>query len=815
MVASGRQRLLIPQGIRKAGEISLPWKPSRTSLPFLRGGGGGTDGVGSSGGGGDARKSSSLARVLRKRSRKQKILVVLAAHCLVAAAIALFVDDGESFLLSVVPNPVRDVHRVLCRDYLPRPARSLAVRQSPFAPLPGDNKKSGSSSSSRPLFSSDSTFLRRILTCDMAFNNCTVDDPSCTPPLPEEDDYDRYPPQDHPADPNTVLPTGPDNVAYVLPVPECPPHPEIQPTTDQPVDSSTFYDAFAVVKSATCNCTKENLVQTEGGEEVPASNYNYTMYGIVHTDAAVCTGSDGSQYDLVKTLQELGYYVEIFDEAVYAGEVAGTSPYVAQNTDFTDAVALHAYRLTNHPLAFVLDPTVIMLQPIDELYDALIADTTAKAAYSLKPDGLVDTSMLIIKPSLTEFDAIKESFKTTPYDTSTGWGGSGIGAGGGDGAGLAGVLTHYYSANPALEVDRCTYNNGNDPACKTMAIGDVKIARATSDVCGSPWDCTYDNSGWDAETEALCRSILYEWSRKRADFEDNHWDKPNTVSRTGSFQSDVYLGYCDGSGGKTGYKQMTSFETVALPQPTKAPVPTTPPSPYPTVSPVTSAPVPAPHPDDIPYIPIPQYLQVTCPVMDCGPGSYVTGECTCTPLDDPCQACPKGPEGGTRCQNIEGYPLMCIDCTCGFCNYENSPCCDFNGVNNCKSATNDNECLLQNGFFGPFDGTGSACSGVEISYTATPNGCGCQPSQTEPCTYDPNERTMDEQCYICSADDLVVASSSADDCWDCKVCLNNCEGCIATSTTVLAMEDCLASQNMNKKNPNPECREGCASVCGK
>lgn len=433
------------------------------------------------------------------------------------------------------------------------------------------------------------------------------------------------------------------------------------------------------------------------------------------------------------------------------------------------------------------------------------SDTSVKAAYSTGPDGLIDTGVLVIKPSLEEFEAVKNSFKTTPYDTATGWGGTGIGAGGGgEASGLPGLLTHYYASNAAYELDRCTYNNGNDPACKSTPIGDVKIAR-TSDVCGRPWDCSYDSSGWDAETEALCRDILHEWARKRADFEDNHWEKPNTVSRTGSYVPEVYLGYCDGDGGKAGYKQMTSFETVALPQPTPAPQPTTP---SPTDSPVTAAPVPAPSPDDIPYIPIPSYLQVTCPVMDCGAGSYVKNDCTCTEPSAPCEACPFG----TRCQE---NPPMCIDCTCGFCNYENAPCCDFNGVNNCKSATNDNECLLQNGFFGPFDGTGSACSGVEISYTATPNGCGCQPSQTEPCTYDPNERTMDDQCYVCSADDLLVAYGDGDDCRECRACLTGCEGCVATATSVLEMEDCLSSQAMNKKNPNPECREGCASVCGK
>lgn len=395
MVATGRQRLLIPQGIQcSEPSFGFPWKQRRGSTT-TRNNAAATVAA--------ERRPGLLARFLRggSRPRRRKILVILAAHCLAAATLAVLPTDdiagaaaAAAPLLSVF-RPAAKMHRALCQDYLhaSTPAasgRSLAASAraratSPFAsPLPESREgpavpaRTFSSSDRAPLSSTDSTLLRRILSCDTAFSNCSLsDNPDCTAPDPEEDNYDRYPPQDHEPDYDAVLPGGTDNVAYVLPIPKCPPHPEVQATTDeQAVDSSTFYDAFAVVKSATCNCTKENVVPVEGGAEgevAPVSDYNYTMYGIVHTDAAVCVGSDGTEYDLVKTLQELGFYVEVFDEAVYAGEVASTSPYVAQNADFTDAVLLHAYRLTNHPLAVVIDPTTLMLQPVDELYNALIA----------------------------------------------------------------------------------------------------------------------------------------------------------------------------------------------------------------------------------------------------------------------------------------------------------------------------------------------------------------------------------------------------------------------------------------------------------
>ena len=114
------------------------------------------------------------------------------------------------------------------------------------------------------------------------------------------------------------------------------------------------------------------------------------------------------------------------------------------------------------------------------------------------------------------------------------------------------------------------------------------------------------------------------------------------------------------------------------------------------------------------------------------------------------------------------------------------------------------------------DGTGNTCSGVEISLQATPNGCGCQPSEPEPCTYDPAERTLDDRCYICDAADLVSGDiSGSEPCDTCKACLANCNSCIETATTAADMVACLDSDAMNGGNADPECREGCSNVCTK
>ena len=82
----------------------------------------------------------------------------------------------------------------------------------------------------------------------------------------------------------------------------------------------------------------------------------------------------------------------------------------------------------------------------------------------------------------------------------------------------------------------------------------------------------------------------------------------------------------------------------------------------------------------LPYIPVPNHLQVICPERKespCPKRSYVKSDCSCTTTDeDPCSACPEG----TRCQKgMMNLPLMCIDCTCSFCNAEQEPCCTFDG----------------------------------------------------------------------------------------------------------------------------------------
>ena len=406
----------------------------------------------------------------------------------------------------------------------------------------------------------------------------------------------------------------------------------------------------------------------------------------------------------------------------------------------------------------------------------------------MNADGLIDMGSMIIKPSTDEFTAIKDAYINTPYSETNGWGGSGVMQ-----MWSRGFLTYYYEHSPTAPstniLGRCVYANDMSTGCRTTPFEQVKIAKIGTENCPPAWNC--DVTGEDHQ---LCIDYHSRWSQKRKDFESFHWHWQLTsfASRKGQYKVDSFEGYCATSGPE-GYSKMLSRGDE-----------------------------PAFNFDGVPYISQEIYqdpVLVGRGSMDCGEG-YVTPDCTCS--TDPCEACPEG----TRCQNEPGLPIMCIDCTCGFCDYDERPCCDFNGVNNCKAATYRNECKMQNGFFASFPGTGNVCSGVEITYTAVPNGCGCQPNHLTPCTYDPNDRSKADFCSLCSAMDLVpedpaapsIGSVTVSECSGCKVCLSSCPfdpkakdptpDCIAVAADVHELEDCFASLDS-------QCRTDCYDDCRK
>ena len=130
------------------------------------------------------------------------------------------------------------------------------------------------------------------------------------------------PDEEYGADLTAPPPAPPNNIAYVLTIDSCP----AGPLTGSAVTNANFYDTFSMLRHSVCNCTVQNLVPdpVTGAELVPISAYDSTMYVLLHSAATVCTGPNAQSFDMVASLQGMGYFVKIYDEAVYNGEIVGS-----------------------------------------------------------------------------------------------------------------------------------------------------------------------------------------------------------------------------------------------------------------------------------------------------------------------------------------------------------------------------------------------------------------------------------------------------------------------------------------------------------
>jgi len=100
----------------------------------------------------------------------------------------------------------------------------------------------------------------------------------------------------------------------------------------------------------------------------------------------------------------------------------------------------------------------------------------------------------------------------------------------------------------------------------------------------------------------------------------------------------------------------------------------------------------------------------------------------------------------------------------------------------------NSHCSIENNFFAAIAGTGTVCSGNEnISVAAVPNGCGCQPSNAAPCTYNPDLKDSEVSCFLCTSTDLASGV-----CPGCNSCLSAHDNCMNEATTEEQYSFCLS-----------------------
>jgi len=374
-------------------------------------------------------------------------------------------------------------------------------------------------------------------------------------------------------------PYDPTNIGYALTLMSCP-EDDYQPGVDTQFDPGhAFYDAAAVLKYSICHQTYPT-----------GSDYNSTMYAIVHPDAIRCSGPNGETYDRVKVLTDLGYHVLIHGDPIATKDIQ--DPAVRDNVyddaGLRDLMKLYAFKFDHHPAVVMVDFRTLMVDSIDTHLDQFIASDkqvmyTTHYPTSDDPTGrnrAAKTSWFMLKPDPNVLADIVDTYKTTSFNPDTsnhhtaGWDSSGVG----DFPkqyGTDGILHYYYNTlNPdqIWKTDRCQLGNDNsDPMkvdssgnvvcrdpytcqdCRTYSMDTIQVAEMIT-VCGEPWKCYYDDN-WDSNTKPLCEEFHRRWFATRIQYEDSHWHGGPPTDRSGTYKSDVFLGFCH-TDGIVGYDRM-------------------------------------------------------------------------------------------------------------------------------------------------------------------------------------------------------------------------------------------------------------------
>eukprot|EP00555_Chaetoceros_dichaeta_P010586 CAMPEP_0198257998 /NCGR_PEP_ID=MMETSP1447-20131203/7527_1 /TAXON_ID=420782 /ORGANISM="Chaetoceros dichaeta, Strain CCMP1751" /LENGTH=351 /DNA_ID=CAMNT_0043945015 /DNA_START=160 /DNA_END=1212 /DNA_ORIENTATION=+ len=224
------------------------------------------------------------------------------------------------------------------------------------------------------------------------------------------------------------------------------------------------------------------------------SKYAYKMYLFAHPSAKDC----------IEPFVKMGYNVLIKDTPINASEI---------KTDFfrrhvvktgccgdKEFLKLYAYTLTDYPIVVHLDLDSLIIQPLDDLFDAMLlkdGETGPKLSvmhgkpipakiegyftrdYNMmklghKYPGL-QGGFIVVRPNLGHFEEYKRVILEGDFQQYRGWAGK---YGGYFGAQqIQGLCSYFYDGlhpGTAVELDRCIYNSMNDSPYKEKKNGENK-----------------------------------------------------------------------------------------------------------------------------------------------------------------------------------------------------------------------------------------------------------------------------------------------------------------------------------------------------
>ena len=235
------------------------------------------------------------------------------------------------------------------------------------------------------------------------------------------------------------------------------------------------------------------------------SNYNYKLYAIVHPSAIDCVKDYLHDYTILER------DVPVHPNDIQSNEYKQLIKFGSGCCGAREFLKLHAYTLSED-IVVHLDYDVIMLQPLDELFDAMMSDdasvyniTTPRNAVIpkrvnvfftrdyIQRSGLamneplkfaVQGGFFIIRPNITLYQEMISILRRGNYNDKTGWENSRIGKFYGA-AQIQGFLAYIYAElypEHAVEINRCIYNTMvyDEPMeshgkCRTGEIGRAHV----------------------------------------------------------------------------------------------------------------------------------------------------------------------------------------------------------------------------------------------------------------------------------------------------------------------------------------------------
>jgi len=323
---------------------------------------------------------------------------------------------------------------------------------------------------------------------------------------------------------------------------------------------------------------------TKGGR------YDYALFAIYHPDAEACA----------LPLQELGYTLLKRDTPIAVADIEGDflRSKIEQNgcCGEKELIKLEAYTLTDYPIVVHLDLDVLVLKPLDTLFDLMLgrpvdekerAETIMwndkPAVRSIDAFFTMDYNMvgpkteykpvqggfLVTRPSMKVYEEYKSIVRKGDFRDGKGWGGK-VGPFHGSMT-FQGIVPYYYNVlheGTSVELNRCIYNQMADNPRTGRTVNDVvsgdcrtgekdcddcrsialeKVATTHFTLCQKPWWCLPHDQ--DAIQHRLCRKLTHEWFEIRSEMEAS-WGRPE--KGTGTFQKEIFNGYCT-THGKQGY----------------------------------------------------------------------------------------------------------------------------------------------------------------------------------------------------------------------------------------------------------------------